>query len=152
MGRILTDLWTIVTQSIREMDDPHQRVLWMLGFVVVSFIIVLSLTALAFGFVENLIQIIGDTITQTAIGEFPEVVEKQYLYSMYGKRVGYVKVIEATDVYDQFVLDINAAIQEAFDLGIGVADIKYIVVELRSSVTYSALVIFDDRRKLDPPD
>jgi len=76
MGRILTDLWTIVTQSIREMDDPHQRVLWMLGFVVVSFIIVLSLTALAFGFVENLIQIIEDTITQTTIGEFPEVVEK----------------------------------------------------------------------------
>jgi len=71
---------------------------------------------------------------------------------MDGKRVGYVKVVEATDVYDQFVLDINAAIQEAFDLGIGVADIKYIVVELRSSVTYSALVIFDDRRKLDSPE
>jgi hypothetical protein len=75
-----------------------------------------------------------------------------YLYYMDGKRVGYVKVVEATDVYDQFVLDINAAIQEAVDLGIGVADIKYVVMELRASVTYSALIIFDDRRKLDPPD
>jgi hypothetical protein len=72
MGRVLKDLWTIIINSVKEMHDPHQRVLWMLGFVVVSFIIVLSLTALAFGFVENLIQIIGDTITQTAIGEFPD--------------------------------------------------------------------------------
>lgn len=75
MGRILTDLWTIFTQAVREMDDPNQRVLWMLGFVAVFFIIVLSLAALCFGFVENLIEIISDTITTTAIGEFPEVVE-----------------------------------------------------------------------------
>jgi hypothetical protein len=76
MRRVLTDLWTIITQSVREMDDPNQRVLWMLGVVVTFFIIVLSLSALAFGFVENLIEIIGNTITQTVIGEFPEVLEK----------------------------------------------------------------------------
>jgi hypothetical protein len=75
MRKVLTDLWTIITNSVKEMHDPHQRVLWMLGFVVVSFIIVLSLTALAFGFVENLIEIIGNTITNTVIGEFPEVNE-----------------------------------------------------------------------------
>jgi hypothetical protein len=69
---------------------------------------------------------------------------------MDGKRVGYVKVVEATDVYDQFVIDVNAAIQEAFDLGIGVADIKYVLTEVRADPTYSALIIFDDRRKLDP--
>ena len=76
MRRVLTDLWTIITSSVREMDDPHQRVLWMLGVVMISFIVVLSLTALVTGFVENLIEIIGNTITQTVIGEFPEVVEK----------------------------------------------------------------------------
>lgn len=75
MSRILSDLWTILTGSINEMDDPHQRVLWMLGYVVVFFIIVLSLAALVFGFVENLVEIIGNTITNTVIGEFPEVVE-----------------------------------------------------------------------------
>jgi len=76
MGRILKDLWTIITISVKEMDDPNQRVLWMLGVVVTFFIIVLSLSALCFGFVENLIEIIGNTITTTAIGEFPEVAEK----------------------------------------------------------------------------
>ncbi len=69
---------------------------------------------------------------------------------MDGKRVGYVKVVEANSVYTQFVLDVNAAIQEAFDLGIGVADVKYVLTEVRGQATYSALVIFDDRRKLDP--
>jgi hypothetical protein len=76
MKRVLYDLWTIITQSVKEMDDPHQRVLWMLGVVMVSFIVVLSLTALVTGFVENLVEIIGNTITNTVIGEFPEVVEK----------------------------------------------------------------------------
>ena len=76
MGRILKDLWTIITISVKEMDDPNQRVLWMLGVVVTFFIIVLSLAALCFGFVENLIEIISNTITTTAIGEFPEVAEK----------------------------------------------------------------------------
>lgn len=76
MRRVLTDLWTIITQSVREMDDPQQRIAWMLGVVAVFFIIVLSLTALVTGFVENLVEIIGNTITQTVIGEFPEVVEK----------------------------------------------------------------------------
>ena len=76
MGRILKDLWTIITISVKEMDDPNQRVLWMLGVVVTFFIIVLSLAALCFGFVENLIEIIGNTITNTVIGEFPEVIEK----------------------------------------------------------------------------
>jgi hypothetical protein len=54
------------------MDDPHQRVLWMLGVVVTLFIVVLSLTALVTGFVENLVEIIGNTITNTVIGEFPD--------------------------------------------------------------------------------
>jgi hypothetical protein len=72
--------------------------------------------------------------------------------SLEGKRVGYVKVVEATDDYEIFVTNVNAAIQEAFDLGIGVYDIKYVVVELRADVTYSALLMFDDQRKLDPPD
>lgn len=76
MRRVLSDLWTIITQSVREMDDPQQRIAWMLGVVAVFFIIVLSLTALVTGFVENLVEIIGNTITQTVIGEFPEVVEK----------------------------------------------------------------------------
>jgi len=76
MRRVLTDLWTIITQSVREMDDPNQRVLWMLGVVFVFFVVVLSITALVTGFIENLIEIIGNTITQTVIGEFPEVVEK----------------------------------------------------------------------------
>jgi hypothetical protein len=72
--------------------------------------------------------------------------------SLEGKRVGYVKVVEATDSYETFVTNVNAAIQEAFDLGIGVYDIKYVVVELRADVTYSALLMFDDQRKIDPPD
>ena len=72
--------------------------------------------------------------------------------SLEGKRVGYVKVVEATDSYETFVTNVNAAIQEAFDLGIGVYDIKYVVVELRADVTYSALLMFDDQKKLDPPD
>lgn len=75
MRRVLSDLWTIITQSVKEMDDPNQRVLWMLGVVAVSFIVVLSLTALVTGFVENVVEIIGNTITQTVIGEFPKVVE-----------------------------------------------------------------------------
>lgn len=72
--------------------------------------------------------------------------------SLQGKRVGYVKVVEATDDYEIFVTNVNAAIQEAFDSGIGVYDIKYVVVELRADITYSALLMFDDQRKLDPPD
>jgi hypothetical protein len=47
----------------------------MLGVVVTLFIVVLSLTALVTGFVENLVEIIGNTITNTVIGEFPEVNE-----------------------------------------------------------------------------
>jgi len=73
MKRVLYDLWTIITQSVKEMDDPHQRVLWMLGVVMVSFIVVLSLTALVTGFVENVIEIIGNVITTSVIGEVPEV-------------------------------------------------------------------------------
>jgi hypothetical protein len=75
MKRVFTDLWTIITYSVKDMDDPHQRVLWMLGVVVTAFIIVLSLTALVTGFVENVIEIIGNTITNTVIGEFPKVNE-----------------------------------------------------------------------------
>ena len=73
MKRVLYDLWTIITTSVKEMDDPHQRVLWMLGVVMVSFIVVLSLTALVTGFVENVIEIIGNVITTSVIGEVPEV-------------------------------------------------------------------------------
>ena len=73
MKRILFDLWTIITTSVKEMDDPHQRVLWMLGVVVISFIVVLSLTALVTGFVENVIEIIGDVITTSVVGEVPQV-------------------------------------------------------------------------------
>ena len=73
MKRVLYDLWTIITNSVKEMDDPHQRVLWMLGVVMVSFIVVLSLTALVTGFVENVIEIIGNVITTSVIGEVPEV-------------------------------------------------------------------------------
>ena len=73
MKRVLFDLWTIITNSVKEMDDPHQRVLWMLGVVVISFIVVLSLTALVTGFVENVIEIIGDVITTSVVGEVPEV-------------------------------------------------------------------------------
>lgn len=67
-----------------------------------------------------------------------------------GRRVGYVKVVEATDSYETFVTNVNAAIQEAFDMGVGVYDIKYIIVELRAAVTYSALLMFDDQRGPDP--
>ena len=73
MRRVLNDLWTIITQSVKEMDDPNQRVLWMLGVVAVSFIVVLSLTALVTGFVENVIEIIGNVITTSVVGELPEV-------------------------------------------------------------------------------
>ena len=73
MRRVLTDLWTIITNSVKEMDDPQQRVLWMLGCVVVFFIVVLSLTALVTGFVENLVEIIGNVITTCVVGEVPEV-------------------------------------------------------------------------------
>jgi hypothetical protein len=73
MRRVLTDLWTIITQSVKEMDDPQQRVLWMLGVVVVGFIVVLSLTALVTGFVENVVEIIGNVITTCVVGEVPEV-------------------------------------------------------------------------------
>ena len=73
MKRILFDLWTIITQSVKEMDDPNQRVLWMLGVVVTGFIVVLSLTALVTGFVENVIEIIGDVITTSVVGELPEI-------------------------------------------------------------------------------
>ena len=73
MKRMLTDLWTIITQSVREMDDPHQRVLWMLGVVMVCFIVVLSLTALLTGFVENLVEMICNVITTSVVGEVPQV-------------------------------------------------------------------------------
>ena len=73
MKRVLSDLWTIITTSVKEMDDPHQRVLWMLGVVVTSFIVVLSLTALVTGFVENVIEIIGNVITTSVVGELPEI-------------------------------------------------------------------------------
>ena len=66
------------------------------------------------------------------------------------KRVGYVKVVEATDEYDTFVTNINAATQEAFDLGIGILDIKYQTVVVSNKLRYSAMLIFDDQRKLDP--
>ena len=67
-----------------------------------------------------------------------------------GRRVGYVQVVEATDSYEDFVIAINAAIQTQFDLGVGVYDIKYTLVELRADVTYSALIMFDDQRGPDP--
>ncbi len=76
MKRVLKDTWTIFTQSVKEMDDPGQRLMWIIGFFLVCFVIVLSMTALLTGFVENLIEIIGNTITNTVIGEFPEVIEK----------------------------------------------------------------------------
>lgn len=75
MRKFLSDLWTILTGSINEMDDPHQRVLWLIGIIFIFFIIVLSLAALLTGFVENLFEIVGNTVTQTVIGEFPEVIE-----------------------------------------------------------------------------
>ena len=149
MGRILKDLWTIITISVKEMDDPNQRVLWMLGVVVTFFIIVLSLSALCFGFVENLIEIIGNTITTTAIGEFPEVAEKQYLYYM-RTRAGFVEVIEAVDEYSTFVTNINDTILVQYQLGIGVKDIKYTVTEARGAIYYSALLVFDDQRMPEP--
>ena len=73
MRRVLTDLWTIITQSVREMDDPNQRVLWMLGVVMVCFIVVLSLTALLTGFVENLVEMICNVITTSVVGEVPKI-------------------------------------------------------------------------------
>jgi len=73
MRRVLTDLWTIITQSVKEMDDPNQRVLWMLGVVMVCFIVVLSLTALLTGFVENLVEMICNVITTSVVGEVPKI-------------------------------------------------------------------------------
>ena len=75
MRRVLTDLWTIITQSVKEMDDPNQRVLWMLGVVAVSLIVGQSLTALVTGFVENVIEIIGNVITTSVVGEAPESIK-----------------------------------------------------------------------------
>ena len=73
MRRVLTDLWTIITQSVREMDDPNQRVLWMLGVVFVFFVVVLSITALLTGFVENLVEMICNVITTSVVGEVPKI-------------------------------------------------------------------------------
>ena len=72
MRRILKDTWTIFTQSVKEMDDPNQRALWMVGFIGVVFIMTLILVAIVTGFVENLFEIIGNTITNTVIGEYPD--------------------------------------------------------------------------------
>ncbi len=65
-------------------------------------------------------------------------------------RAGYVSVIEAIDGYVIFVENINTAIREANDLGIGVRDIKYTVTEARAGLYYSALIIFDDQRIPEP--
>ena len=61
-------------------------------------------------------------------------------------RAGYVSVVEAVDDYATFVTNINTAIREAHDAGIGVKDIKYQVVEARAGIYYSALLIFEDQR------
>jgi len=75
MRRIITDVWTIITQSIREMSDPSQRVLAIVGVISVFAILTLLVLLTITGFIENLFEIIGNTITNTVIGEFPEVVE-----------------------------------------------------------------------------
>ena len=72
MRRVLKDTWTIFTQSVKEMTDPNQRALWMVGFVGVVFIMTLILLAVVTGFIENLFEIIGNVITQTVIGEYPD--------------------------------------------------------------------------------
>ena len=61
-------------------------------------------------------------------------------------RAGFVEVVEAVDDYATFVTNINTAIREAHDLGVGVRDIKYTVTEARAGIYYSALLIFDDQR------
>ena len=73
MRRVFKDTWTIFTQSVKEQDDPTVRALWIIGFFVVAFIIVLCLSALVFGFVENILEIISDTITTSVNGEVPKV-------------------------------------------------------------------------------
>ena len=61
-------------------------------------------------------------------------------------RAGYVAVVEAVDEYATFVTNINTAIREAHDEGVGVRDIKYTVTEARAGIYYSAMLIFDDQR------
>jgi hypothetical protein len=76
MRKVLKDVWMIITYSVKDLDDPNSRILWMVGIILVAFIIVLSLTAVLTGFIQNLFEIIGNTITNTVIGEFPETLEK----------------------------------------------------------------------------
>ena len=65
-------------------------------------------------------------------------------------RAGYVSIVEAVDEYATFVTNINTAIREAHDAGIGVKDIKYQVVEARAGIYYSAMLVFDDQTIPEP--
>ena len=75
MRRVLIDLWSIITTSTRELEEPAHRILAMCMFIFLCFLVVLGLSALVFGFVENIIELICNTINTTVIGEFPEVIE-----------------------------------------------------------------------------
>jgi len=75
MRKAIKDLWTILIVSIRDLMEPVHRILAIVVFLfVISLLIILVLSTI-FGFVENLFEIIGNTITSTVIGEPYDVIE-----------------------------------------------------------------------------
>ena len=75
MRKSIKDLWTILIVSIRDLMEPVHRILAIVVFLfVISLLIILVLSTI-FGFVENLFEIIGNTITSTVIGEPYDVIE-----------------------------------------------------------------------------
>lgn len=75
MRRVLSDTWTIFTQAVKEQEEPSQRLLSMFIFFVVAAVIVFAAAGICFGFVKGVLEIIGNIITTSVLGEASEVIK-----------------------------------------------------------------------------
>ena len=71
----LKEIWNTLISSIKDLMEPAHRILAILGTMFLFCCILMIIGGMIFNFVENLFEIIGNTITSSVIGEPFDAIE-----------------------------------------------------------------------------
>ena len=73
MKKAIKQLWNLFLSSVEELEEPLQRAFMVIALVAILAIILGLFIGGVFNFVENIIELLCNTINTCVIGEFPEL-------------------------------------------------------------------------------